>query len=97
MIIFSGYGIIFVLLDYFGGLFLVSKLSPYFFKTEKQQYIVLLLFHTAITFINFLLSKYLNRKELKHTVYELRLEYFILFVGIIFLILIIMMCKGVLY
>jgi len=84
MIIFSGYGIIFVLLYYFGGLFLVSKLSPYFFKTEKQQYIVLLLFHIAITFINFLLSKYLNRKELKHTVYELRLEF-------------IMMCKGVLY
>lgn len=38
MIIFSGYGIIFVLLNYLGGLFLFSKLSPYFFKTEKQQY-----------------------------------------------------------
>lgn len=97
MISFSGYGLIVVIADYFGGLFLLSKLSPYFFKTEKQQYIALLLFHLAITGINFFFSKYLNRKEVKHTVYGLRLEVVVLCVGIIFLPLIILMCKDVLY
>ncbi|QRG87411.1 hypothetical protein [Bulleidia sp. zg-1006] len=97
MINFSGYGLIIVVVDYFGGLLLLSKLSPYLFKMEKQQYTALLLFHIAITGINFFLSKYLNRKEVKHTVYGMRLEYVILFIGIIVLPLIIMMCKEVLY
>ena len=97
MINFTGYGLIIVVADYFGGLVLLSKLSPYLFKTEKQQYIALLLFHIVITGVNFVLSKYLNRKEVKHTVYGLRLEYIVLFVGIIVLPLIIMMCKDVLY
>lgn len=97
MINFRGYGLIIVVADYFGGLFLLSKLSPYLFETEKQQYIALLLFHIAVTVINFFLSKYLNRKEAKHTVYGLRLEYAVLFVGLIFLPLIIMMCKGIFY
>ncbi len=97
MINFSGYGLIIVVVNYFGGLLLLSKLSPYLFKMEKQQYTALLLFHIAITGINFFLSKYLNRKEVKHTVYGMRLEYVILFIGIIVLPLIIMMCKEVLY
>lgn len=97
MINFSGYGLIIVVVDYFGGLVLLSKISPYLFETEKQQYTALLLFHIVITGINFFLSKYLNRKEVKHTVYGLRLEYVVLFVGIIFLPLIVMMCKDVLY
>ena len=75
----------------------MSRLSPCLFKTEKQQYIALLLFHIVITGINFCFLKYLNRKEVKHTVYGLRLEYVVLFVGILFLPLIIMMCKDVLY
>lgn len=75
----------------------MSRLSPCLFKTEKQQYIALLLFHIVITGINFFLLKFLNRKEVKHTVYGLRLEYVVLFVGILFLPLIIMMCKDVLY
>lgn len=97
MINFSGYGLIIVVADYFGGLVLLSRLSPCLFKTEKQQYIALLLFHIVITGINFCFLKYLNRKEVKHTVYGLRLEYVVLFVGILFLPLIIMMCKDVLY
>ncbi len=97
MISFSRYGLIIVVADYFGGLFFLSRLSPYLFETEKQQYTALLLFHIVITGINFFLSKYLNRKEVKHTVYGLRLEYVVLFVGIIFLPLIIIMCKDVLY
>ena len=43
MVQFSGYGLIIVVIDYFGGLFLLSKFSPYLFKTEKWQYIALLL------------------------------------------------------
>lgn len=97
MIQFSGYGLIIVIVDYFGGLALLSKLSPYLFKTEKAQYIAILLFHIVITCINFFLSKYLNRKEVKHTVYGLKLEHVVLFVGMIFLPLIIMMCKDVLF
>lgn len=97
MVNFSGYGLIIVIADYFGGLVLLSKLSPYLFKTEKEQYISLLFFHIIITGINFFISKKLNQKEVKHTVYGMRLEYLVLFVGIIFLPLIIMMCKDVLY
>lgn len=97
MIQFRGYGLIVVVIDYFGGLVILSKLSSYFFKTEKQQYIALLSFHIIITGINFFLSKYLNRKEVKHTVYGLKLEYVVLFVGVILLPLIIMMSKDVLF
>lgn len=97
MIQFTGYGLIVVVIDYFGGLVLLSKLSPYLFKTEEQQYLALLLFHIIISCINFFFSKYLNRKEVKHTVYGLRLEKLVLFVGVIFLSLIIMMGKGIIY
>ena len=96
MISFKGYGIIIVVADYFGGLVILSKLSPYLFKAEKQQYIALLLFH-IITGINFFLLKYLNRNEVKHTVYNMRLEYVVLFVGIILFLPIFMICKDALY
>ena len=49
MIQFSGYGLIIVVLDYFGGIFLLSQLSPYLFKTFKEQYIALFFFHIIIT------------------------------------------------
>ena len=97
MIQFTGYGLIIVVIDYFGGLVLLSKLSPYLFKTEEQQYLALLSFHIIISCINFFFSKYLNRKEVKHTVYGLRLEKLVLFVGVIFLPLIIMMGKDIIY
>ena len=35
MISFRGYGIIIVVTNYFGGLVVLSKLSPYIFKAEK--------------------------------------------------------------
>lgn len=97
MIRFSGYGLIIVLVDYFGGLCLLSKLSPWFFKTEKQQYLALLLFHIVISLINFFLAGYLNRKQIKHTVYGIRLEIVVLAVGLILLPLIILMGKDILY
>ena len=92
MISFKGYGIIIVMADYFGGLVILSKLSPYLFKAEKQQYIALLLFHIIITGINFFLLKYLNRNEV-----NMRLEYVVLFVGIILFLPIFMICKDALY
>lgn len=97
MIRFSGYGLILVMMDYFGGLVLLSKLSPYLFTTEKSQYIALLTFHIVMTCINFFLLKYLNRREVKHTVFGLRLEIAVLIVGSIFLPLILMMGKDILY
>lgn len=93
MIRFRGYGLFIVIIDYLGALLILSKFSPNLFKTDRQQYIALLLFHIIITGINFFLSKYLNRKEVKHTVYELRLEYVVLILGIILLLPIIMMGK----
>ena len=56
MVIFSGYGLVIVLMDYFGGIFLLSKLSPYLFTTEKQQYLALIAFQVIITFINYYLA-----------------------------------------
>lgn len=97
MIIFSGYGFLVILINYFGGLILCSKLSPYFFKTYKQQYLILLLFHVVITCINFSLAKYLNRKEIKHTLYEIRIENIVFIMGLILLVLIIMMGKNIIY
>lgn len=94
---FSGYGLIIIVIDYFGGLVILSKLISYLFKTERWQYIVLLLFHIIITFINFFLIKYLNRKEVKHTVCGLKLEKVVLFVGGIFLLFIVMMGKDIIY
>ncbi len=97
MVQFSGYGLIIVIVDYFGGIALLSKLSPYIFKTEALQYVALLLFHIVITCINFFFSRYLNRKEVKHSVYGIRLEKVVLFVGVIFLLFIIMMGRDIIY
>lgn len=93
MIQFSGYGLIIVVVDYFGGIFLLSHL----FKTFKEQYIALFFFHIIITIINFCLAKYLNREEVNHTVFELRLEYAVLATGLLLLPIVIMMGKGILY
>lgn len=97
MINFSGYGLIIVVVDYFGGLVLLSKLSPLFLQTEKQQYIALLLFHILITGFNYLLFRFLNKKEVKHTVYDIRLEKAVLIVGLIFLPILFLMGKDIVY
>lgn len=97
MVIFSGYGLIIVLMDYFGGIFLLSKLSPYLFATEKQQYLALIAFHVIITFINYYLARFLNRKEIRHTVYGGKLEMVVLIAGVACMALILMMSKDILY
>lgn len=97
MIRFRGYGLLIVLADYVGGMTLLSKFAPKIFKTDKQQYIVLFLFHVLITLINFCLIKYLNRKEVKHTIFELKLEIVVLVLGGILLLPLIMMGKDIIY
>lgn len=97
MINFSGYGLIIVLVDYFGGLALLSRYSPYFLKSEKKQYLVLLMFHVLITCFNFFMGRYLNKNGVRHTVYGIRLEYFVLATGLIVLPLIIGMGRGIVY
>ena len=42
MIQFSGYGLIIVVLDYFGGIFLLSQLTPYLF-IQRAVYCTLFL------------------------------------------------------
>lgn len=97
MIDFEGYGFLIVFMDYFGGLVLLSKLSPYLFRSEKQQDLALILFHIGITCANYLLARYLNRDEVEHTVYGARLENAVLAVGLIFLPPVILVGKGTLY
>ncbi len=97
MINFEGYGFLIVVMDYFGGLVLLSKLSPYLFHSEKQQYLALVLFHIGITCVNYLLARYLNRDGAEHTVYGARLENAVLAVGLIFMPIVILMGKGTLY
>lgn len=97
MLSFTGYGLLIVVVDYLGGLVLLSELALRFALTEKQQYIGLVIFHVVITLVNFLLAKYLNRKDVKHTVFGMRLETVVWVVGIILLPLIIMMGKDVIY
>ncbi|MGP1376777.1 MAG: hypothetical protein ACTTKS_04325 [Bulleidia sp.] len=97
MVIFSGYGLFIVLVDYFGGLFLISKFSSYLFTTEKQQYFALIAFHLLITIFNFFLAKYLNREEVRHTVYRIKLETFVLAAGAFLLVPMLLMIKDILY
>lgn len=97
MINFEGYGFLIVVMDYFGGLVLLSKLSLHLFRSEKEQYLALILFHIGITCANYLLARYLNRDGAKHTVYGARLENTVLAVGLIFLPVVILMGRGVLY
>lgn len=97
MIIFKGYGLLIVLVDYFGGLALLSQLAPRIFKAEQQQYMLLLVFHVVITLINFFLFRRLNRKEIRHSVYNLRLETAVLILGGILLLPLLMMGKDIIY
>lgn len=97
MIVFTGYGLSIVVVNYFGGLVLLSELALQFALTEKQQYVGLVVFHVVITLVNFLLAKYLNRKDVKHTVCGLRVETVVWVVGIILLPPIIMMGKDIVY
>ncbi|MDO4766471.1 MAG: hypothetical protein Q4A29_10440 [Eubacteriales bacterium] len=50
-----------------------------------------------MTALNYLLTKYLNRKEIKHTFYEIRLENVVLIVGLIFLPILLLMGKDTIY
>lgn len=94
---FRGFGFPLVLFNYIGGLFLLNKIIPQFLHTYKEQYLALLVFHIAMTALNYLLTKYLNRKEIKHTFYEIRLENVVLIVGLIFLPILLLMGKDTIY
>lgn len=97
MIQFRGYGLFIVFVDYFGGLFALNQFGPTYLNTEKQQYLALLLFHIIISAVNFFFARFLNRKGVKHTFFELSLEKFVLVVGLIFLPIVILMGRGVIY
>lgn len=86
-----------VLADYFGGLVLLSKYASQIFKTDKQQYMTIVVFHVVIMLVNFCLAKYLNRNGAKHTVSGVRLETVVWVVGLILLLPIVMMGKDIVY
>lgn len=94
---FKGYGLLIVVADYFAGLFLLSKHASQIFKTDKQQYITIVVFHVAMTLVNFCLAKYLNRNGADHTVGGVRLETVVWVVGLILLLPIVMMGKDIVY
>lgn len=86
-----------VVADYFGGLALLSKYAPRIFKTDKQQYIAIVVFHVMVTLVNFCLAKHLNRSGAEHTVGGVRLEMVVWVVGLILLLPIVMMGKDIIY
>ena len=94
---FRGYGLLIVVADYFGGLVLLSKYASQIFKTDKQQYMTIVVFHVVITLVNFCLAKYLNRNGAEHTVGGVRLETVVWVVGLILLLPIAMMGKDIIY
>lgn len=95
MLVYRGYGVFIVLLDYFMGIYLGTKFLPSFLPTEKQQYIALIVYQVVITLINFCLAKFLNREEVKHTVYGGKLETVVLIGGAAGMLLILLMAKEV--
>lgn len=97
MLQFRGFGLVLVCTIYFTGLFWMSRAVSYFGVKEKEQYIILIAFHIFVSCINYFLARFLNRKEVKHTVFELRLEVVVLFVAILLSFLLIFMVKGILY
>ena len=97
MLQFRGFGLALVCTIYFAGLFWMSKATQYFGMKEKEQYILLIGFHIFVSCINYFLARFLNRKEVKHSVFELGLEVVVLFVAILLSVLIAMMAKGILY
>lgn len=95
MLRFKGFGLVLVCAIYFGGLFLISHAVSHF--GVKEQYIILIVFHVFGSCVNYFLAYFLNRKEVKHTVFELRLEVVVLFVAIFLSFLLAFMVKGILY
>ncbi len=94
MITFSGLGFFYVFCIYLGGFFLVNKILDFYSPDFKMQPILIFVIHVVLTLINCLLAKHLNRNEVKHTVYDVRLEKFVLSVGIVFGALILLMARA---
>ena len=97
MLQFRGFGFALVCTIYFGGLFWMSKLVLYLGLKEKEQYVLLIIIHIFLSIINYFISRFLNRKEIKHTVFELKLETVVLFVAFLLSVFVVLMSKGVLY
>ncbi|WP_067143308.1 hypothetical protein [Oceanivirga salmonicida] len=91
MISFTGIGFPLIIFIYFGGIFLVGQLIRNFNLSYNMQNILLIITHLSLILINYFIAKLLNRKEVKHTVFEARLEKVVLFFGLITSFLIIMM------
>ena len=97
MLQFRGFGLVLVCAIYFAGLFWMSRVVLYFGLKEKEQYILLIVFHFSISCMNYSIARFLNRKEVKHTVFELRLEVIVMFFAILASVFIALMAKGILY
>ncbi len=87
----EGAGFALTILIYFGGLFAASKISLFFGIQHKTQVLLLIVVHFALSALNYMLARTLNKKEVRHTVAGLRLEKVILFLTLIFTPLILMM------
>lgn len=97
MLQFRGFGLALVCAIYFSGLYCMSKVVSYFSLKEKEQYIILIVVHISLSLINYFFAHFLNKKEIKHTVFELRLEIIVLFFAGLAGVLIALMAKGILY
>lgn len=82
MIQFRGFGFILVTVIYVGGMFFIGRLAGDH-GSDLFQLAVLAAAHVVLSVINYLLACFLNRKELRHTVYELKLQTFVLALAVI--------------
>jgi len=94
MIPIQGQGLFYVMVIYIGGMYLISKLPFIGSKSSKVQIIVILISHIILSTINYLLSRFLNRNGVRHSVAGARLENAVIALSLILLFVICLMIYG---
>ena len=94
MIPIQGLGLFYVIVIYIGGMYLISKLPFIGSKSSKVQIIVILISHIILSTINYLLSRFLNRNGVRHSVAGARLENAVIALSLILLFVICLMIYG---
>ena len=94
MIPIQGLGLLYVMVIYIGGMYLISKLPFIGSKSSKVQIIVILISHIILSTINYLLSRFLNRNGVRHSVAGARLENTVIALSLILLFVICLMIYG---
>lgn len=94
MVPFTGWGLLYVLVIYLGGIALMGRLPFVRALPFSSQMILVAIAHVVLSCINYFLAKYLNRHEVKHTVAGMRLEKIVFYVSLILGVPVLMMLYG---